>query len=202
MADDSRVALSLSLSSPISSISQSDLTPLALHLPAVAGWQAGSRERRPWRRKWQPSDKVSGRVESYIYPLPVDTSHGCKSIYIYARAFFTWGKKKKGRRMSSRVLCFRCARGPLHIVLEQAPAVKCPWSFLRFNTSLEGTWAWIVITASDCTGNLPPVIDLALYPGANLLLGRTAWPEEVCTGIQTDISAGHCLFLIVFSGAN
>lgn len=49
LADNLRAALSLPpLSSSISSISQSNLTPLTLHLHIVSGWQASSQERRPW----------------------------------------------------------------------------------------------------------------------------------------------------------
>lgn len=44
----------------------------SLHLPLSisTGWQDGTQERRPRGGKWQPYDSVSGRVESYIYPLP------------------------------------------------------------------------------------------------------------------------------------
>ena len=43
-----------------------------------------------------------------------------------------------------------------------------------------------VITASDCTGNRPPVIDPALYLLANSLLGQTR-TEDICTGELWDL---------------
>lgn len=64
------------------------------------------------------------------------------------------------------MLYFRCANGPVQS--RRSPTAKRPWSMLTFNSSLKGSSARIVSTAdvitdSDCTGNLPPVIDLALY---------------------------------------
>lgn len=86
------------------------------------------------------------------------------------------------------------------------------WSILRFNTSLKGSLAGIVsttdvLTASDCTSNLPPDIDRALYFLANLLLGqKRAWTEDVCTGYIFYYTSSFCcvlfVFLLVFNEAN
>lgn len=89
------------------------------------------------------------------------------------------------------MLCFRCTNGPPHIQIseQEVSHSETPLEHLKIQylTQARIVSTTDVITASDCTSNRPPVIDLALYLLANSLLGQTrAWTEDICTGELSD----------------
>lgn len=178
----------------------------SLHLPLSisTGWQDGTQERRPRGGKWQPCDSVSGRVESYIYPLPEghsESSHTAQRAHTpgsvrrcFRERTDTDGLKWKVSEMSLCDLFFSPAAAFPHEALQpqEAATVKRPWRSLRSSTGLQrwgGARIWSspdVLTAGDCH----PVIDSDLYPcQVKNNKGIFLWEKENCTPSSSSLES-------------
>lgn len=178
---------------PISSISQSYLKPLTLLLHIVSGWQASSQERRPrggngscmtvWVAEWKAISILCQKGALKAETLAT-VAKACDISTQIKREIDRREMKSFAKIFSYALLSLVSLSDALkaHYTYRfpswKSLTVKRPWSILRFNTLLKESRARIwsttaLLTASDCTSNLPPDIDLDVYLLSNLLLYLT-----------------------------